>query len=227
MSYEFLKDFAGPAVSLLAVLVTAVIAGFGFRTFDKWKREKIEERRIEVSIDALAIAYEAQFVFEAVRSRFHSSAEYEDGHDEWGSERADDPIRVTLQEGQRTPYVVLKRLQRHEDFFEKVRKIEPLSMAVFGAATQEIFGLLYTARTRLESEAKSLFEEERFEIDREDTESRERRRELRSSIFASPNEKKEGDRIGEGVREFTKQIEEICRPIVDQQFRGRASRKKT
>jgi hypothetical protein len=45
------------------------LAIVGLRTFGKWKREKIEEKRIDVAIEALAIAYEAQLVFERIRSR--------------------------------------------------------------------------------------------------------------------------------------------------------------
>jgi len=36
--------------------ITIGIAVGGFRTFGRWKREKLEERRIEVAIDALASA---------------------------------------------------------------------------------------------------------------------------------------------------------------------------
>jgi hypothetical protein len=40
--------------------ITTVIAFSGFRTFGRWKREKVEERRIEIALDALALAYESR-----------------------------------------------------------------------------------------------------------------------------------------------------------------------
>jgi hypothetical protein len=215
MCYEVLKDFAGPAVTLLGIIVTGAIAAFGFRTFEKWKREKIEERRIEVAIDALAIAYEAKFVFESVRSPFIRSYEYEGGYTEA------DSVRITLRDGQKGPYAVLKRLEQHEDFFTRIRKVEPVFMAIFGRETESIFKRLYEARTLLEHQAQGLFEEERYETDPKDIGARDRKRELRASVFASADEKKKDDKIGDLVKEFTERIEGICRPIVDQEFRGK------
>lgn len=34
----------------------------------RWKREKLEERRIEAALDALTLAYETKFVFRDIRS---------------------------------------------------------------------------------------------------------------------------------------------------------------
>ena len=65
--YQLLKDFVPSIVALLGLGLTAVIAIAGFKSFGRWKREKIEERRIEVALDALAIAYEARFRFESIR----------------------------------------------------------------------------------------------------------------------------------------------------------------
>jgi hypothetical protein len=44
------------------------IAFQGLRTFGKWRREKIEEKRIEVAIDALAAAYKSKQIFEHIRA---------------------------------------------------------------------------------------------------------------------------------------------------------------
>ena len=78
LHYQPLKDFVPSIVALLGLGLTAVIAIAGFKSFGRWKREKIEERRIEVALDALAIAYEARFRFESIRSRFTRKHEYAD-----------------------------------------------------------------------------------------------------------------------------------------------------
>jgi hypothetical protein len=78
MHYEVLKDFAGPTVTLLGFGVTAIIAYFGFRNFERWKREQLEERRMEVAFQALKVAYQSTFVFEHIRSPLVESYEWAD-----------------------------------------------------------------------------------------------------------------------------------------------------
>jgi hypothetical protein len=67
--YVLLRDLTSTGIAALGVITTSAFAIVGLRTFGKWKREKIEEKRMDVAIDALAIAYEAQLVFERIRSR--------------------------------------------------------------------------------------------------------------------------------------------------------------
>src|SRR5262249_6829400 len=55
---------------------TATIAFFGLRSFRRWKREKIEEKRIDAAINVLAIAYEVKFVFDTIRARYIRAEEY-------------------------------------------------------------------------------------------------------------------------------------------------------
>src|SRR5262249_8630490 len=154
--YDFFKDFSGSFVALLGLIVTATIAGFGFRSFGKFKREKLEERRIEVAIDALAIAYESVFVFQAIRSRWVRGEEQDDD-DQGTFGRIEGTVAISLTSGQRSAYAILKRIRSHEDFFEKVYKLEPRFMAVFGADTDEIFSKLYSAKARVEAAAQGLY----------------------------------------------------------------------
>jgi hypothetical protein len=42
-------------VYLAGLITTITIAVAGFRTFGKWRREELEERRIDVAIEALAL----------------------------------------------------------------------------------------------------------------------------------------------------------------------------
>ncbi|WP_210166314.1 hypothetical protein [Bradyrhizobium sp. LTSP857] len=210
--YEFFKDFTAPVVALIGITVTGAMAGFGLRSFAKFKREKLEERRIEVALDALAIAYESKFVFQMVRVRAARQDEYSDYVDDSSG------APLTLRKDQRGAYAVLKRLQSHNELFVSVYKIEPRFMAVFGADTEAIFSSLHSARNQLEAAAQTLFEIGRIEDDPGDRSTGEDKRQLKAFIFRGPTEEKENDKIGDLVDGFQAKIEAICRPIVDQQY---------
>lgn len=100
--YEILKDFTTPAVALIGLFVTGYFAYAGLRTFDRWKQEKLEEKRIDVAIDALAIGFEAAVVFDEIRSRSLKIHEYAD----LKTAGDDQPSRQ-----QRGPLAILKRLE--------------------------------------------------------------------------------------------------------------------
>ena len=102
-----------PLLTVVGFFVTIGIAYFGFRTFERWKREKIEEKRIDIAIEALELAYECQEVFEMIRNP-----------GTLGSEYADMPRRDPEDDrewSQRGPfYAILKRVQDRADFFERL-----------------------------------------------------------------------------------------------------------
>jgi hypothetical protein len=130
-------------LTIVGIGTTACFAYCGLRTFDKWRREKLEEKKIEVAVEALALAYQSKYVFEYIRQRAASSYEYEDMPKIEGEE---DEERE-----QRSYYAALKHIKYHKDFFEKVWKIQPKFMAIFGSETETIFQLLHSARREIES----------------------------------------------------------------------------
>lgn len=103
-------------LTIIGFLVTVGIAYFGFRTFERWKREKIEEKRIDIAIEALAIAYDSQEIFSSIRNPGSMGHEWEDmprrqheSDDDWN---------------QRGPfYAILKRVQSNTEFFEMLAKL--------------------------------------------------------------------------------------------------------
>lgn len=214
--YELFKDFTAPIVALVGIAVTGTMAGLGLRSFAKFKREKIEERRIEVALDALAIAYESKFVFETIRARAIARHEYENATDPRFMV-GDVGIRVNIRDGQQGAYAVLRRIEGQEEFFERVRKIEPRFMAVFGTESESIFVALYSARTQLAAAAETLFEIGHIESEDAQQISGERR-ELRHLIFRGLTEEKENDKMGVLTDGFRTRIEALCRPIVDHQY---------
>jgi len=114
-----------PLLTIVGFFVTIGIAYFGFRTFERWKREKIEEKRIDIAIEALELAYDCREVFEIIRNS-----------GTFGFEYADMPRRDREDDGEwnrRGPfYAILKRTQAHADFFERLAKLRPRYMALFG-----------------------------------------------------------------------------------------------
>jgi hypothetical protein len=120
--YEIVKDFAAPFVSLCGVGVAGCFAWAGLRTFDRWKREKIEEKRIDVAIEALAIGYESKIVFDYIRSRHARLYGIPD-------EQID---KQSMSD-------VLKRVDGRQPFFDKALELEPKFEAVFGRDKATIF----------------------------------------------------------------------------------------
>ena len=180
---------------------------------------RVEERRIGVAIDALALVYESKFVFQAIRARGIRHYEYEGGSQgEWEDDDSPAQIRIAQREGQRGAYAVLKRIEAQEEFFEKVYKLEPLFMAVFGAKSDEIFSRLYSAKVQIETAAQELFDDERVEHDPEDEGGQKRRHDLRELIFRSTGEQKGKDQVGDLLDDFRNKIEAICRPVVETQY---------
>jgi hypothetical protein len=123
--------------------ITLCIAIGGFRTFGRWKTEKLEERKMEVAFDMLAAAYEAKFVFDHIRGP--TSFAYE-----WADMSEDASETEDQRKSRGSFYAILKRINANNDYFERVWKLQPRCMAMFGASVEEIFVLLHRARREVE-----------------------------------------------------------------------------
>src|SRR5262249_55579831 len=126
--------------------ITIGIAIGGFRTFGRWKREKIEERRIDIALEALSLAYEVQGVFDAIRNPGAFSYEYQDMPRAEGE--SDDSWRYRT-----TYYVPLKRINDYKDFFMRALKLQPRLMAMFGPEVDAMFTNLNEARIHVQVSA--------------------------------------------------------------------------
>jgi hypothetical protein len=114
---------------------------------------------------------------------------------------------------------VLRRIDSEKEYFDRVWKLQPKFMAVFGDESERIFERLHKARKTVEVTAEALIDEYRIELDPTDAEGRERRRKWRVDVFASPDVVAEGDRVGKLLEEFKTEIEKLCRPIVDREYK--------
>jgi hypothetical protein len=204
-------------LTIIGLLVTIGIAVGGFRTFGRWKREKIEERRIDVALEALSIGYESQGVFAAIRNPGSFAYEYRDMPRAEG-ESDEEWARKT------TYYVTLKRMDDHREFFIKVLKLQPRMMAVFGPEVEMIFGELNQARAHVQVAAQMLMRPDFGALVTE--ESIKRRNQMEADIWSGlgdvyPEEELPGgDRVQKNLNAFKDGIVRLCRPIVDREFKG-------
>lgn len=211
LHYAVLKDFSGPAVAIVGFIITSIFAALGLRTFSGWKREKIEEARIEIALKGLALAYESTIVFDEIRAPLRNEYEWDD--------MASEPETVERRGLRGSHYAVLKRIDERKDFFERVWATQPSFMAVFGPETEEIFSKLHSARRWIEVSAGALMDEVRIELNPADKEGRALRMQMRRDTSCSRGEAgREGDRVGALVLEFRKGIEKLARPVVDHTF---------
>lgn len=145
-------------LTIIGLAMTAIISIAGLRTFSKWRRENIEERRIEAALEALSIAYQSKYVFQNIRGPMIFAYEYQEMPNRPGEP---EDRRATRGEF----YAVLKRIENHKDFFESVWKIQPRMMALFGSKTEEIFLELHKARQQVEVSAGLLLQHFVEELD--------------------------------------------------------------
>ena len=199
------------AISGLAI--SAWFAYRGLRTFDKWRQEQIEQRKIEVALEALATAYEAKYVFEEIRSRLSTSAEWQDMPQIAGESDLERQKRGSY-------YAIFKRLRRNRDFFDRTWKLQPKFMAVFGAESERAFKLLHKARSTIEVSCEMLMWEFKEQPRREDKDNHDLWLQMRADIWASPGSRTERDQVGRNLDNFVSKIEALCRPVIQQGYKS-------
>ena len=201
-------------LTLLGFLITITIAVVGFRTFDRWRREKLEEKRIEVAFEAMALAHESVYIFRNIRSPLSTSSEY-----------ADMPRRPDKSDehwhGRGTYYVILARITQNRDFFERLFKLQPRFMALFGSETEPTFVKCHKARRHIEVSAQMLM---RYFDDGGplNDNAQRQRNQWESDIWEGMDEIHLGsDRVAKWLREFQQEILNLCEPIVRHKGSGR------
>jgi hypothetical protein len=197
------------SLGLLLTIIGLAMAGFGLRTFSKWRREKIEERKIELAFEALSLAYESKAVFGHIRSRVMLSGEGADVP----------PLAEESEKHKRhrqSFYAVLKRIEASNDYFARVWKLQPKFIAVFGDRTERIFDQLHRARSDIEAVASTVvFENE--PSDRTDRSYREQSRAYVENVFGSV--RGTPDPVNEKLDNFRKEMDALCLPVVDRTYR--------
>lgn len=192
-------------LTILGFLITICIAIGGFRTFDRWKIEQIEERKIDVALNALSIAYESKFVFEAIRSPMSFPYEWKDmprrdseNDDSWNH-------RGSF-------YAVLKRIEQNKEFFDRLWSLQPRFMAFFGQETESTFLKLHQARRFIEVSGQMLAWRMN---DRHDDNSVRQREQMEADIWNGLDEVYPNtNRVSTRLADFRIEIEGLCKPVI-------------
>jgi hypothetical protein len=200
--------------TIAGLTLTAVVSFLGLRTFGKWRRETIEERRIEAAVDALSLAYQSKWVFENIRAPIVHAYEYE-GMPDYSGESDDE------QAARGKYFGVMRRIERNSEFFKAVWTVQPRVMALFGSEIEAIVREMHEARRQVEVSAGLLFQH--FQQERglqltEDT-KRLRKQQLEDIDWAEASGA-EVDRINAKLNAFRIGIEKLCRPVVEKGFKN-------
>ncbi len=194
-------------LTLIGFAITVGIAAGGFRTFGRWKREKIEERRIETAIDALALAYESKIVFRSIRSAFSHDFEYKNMPVTAGESQDERSLRGSY-------WAVGKRVSDNKEFFDRVWKLQPVVMAVFGEHMEDVFGKLHDARAFIQVASNTLT----WDPPPPNTnDNRQLAAQLRNDLWGGVDEK---DRVTISLDAFRRGIVVVCQPVVDREVRS-------
>jgi hypothetical protein len=189
-------------LTIIGFMITIAIAVGGFRTFGRWKKEKIEEKRIETAIEALALVYESKFIFDHIRSAMSFGYEWNDMPNSYGTEE---------QRNTRGPfYAILKRIEASKDFFERAWKMQVRCTALFGPKVEEIFLLMQRARREIEVSAGMLLQDPEPTLKSQD--NLETWNQFRADVWPAYGKlAKRGDQVGQKLSEFKKEMENLCR----------------
>jgi hypothetical protein len=197
-------------LTIVGFLITIGIAAGGFQSFTRWKKEKIEEKRIDTAIEALALVYESRFVFEHIRNIGTAfSYEWEDMPESFGPE-AERNVRGPF-------YATLKRLDSYKEFFERAWKVQVRCTALFGPGVEQAFLLMHQSRRQIQVSAEMLLRDFKPSFESEDNLRTWQR--SRSDVWEGCSSDL-GDIVGQNLTEFRTRIESLCRPIVDREFRN-------
>ncbi|WP_156937093.1 hypothetical protein [Bradyrhizobium sp. WSM2254] len=205
-------------LTIIGFFVTLGIANFGFRTFERWKREKIEEKRIDIAIEALELAYECQEVFEIIRNPITSGSEYADmprrdseGEPEWSS---------------RAPfYATLRRAQDNAGMFERLAKLRPRYMALFGVPAADSFKLIREARAHVVVSAQHLCFRPFVGPDADNQRTRKECDVWHGMAEVYLADYPGVDRVDVRIKGFVEETERRCRPIIDRTYAAQKSKR--
>lgn len=196
-------------LTIVGFFITITIAAGGFRTFGRWKKEKIEEKRIDTAIEALSLVYESRFVFDHIRNEM--SFPYE-SKDMPTGDRPEDQ-----QNARRPFYAILKRIDAQKGFFERAWKVQVKCTALFGSEVEDVFLLMQRARREIEVSAEMLLDDPQPTHKSQD--NLETWKQFRADVWPAYGlQAKDGDKVGRKLAEFKAKMEILCRPIIDREF---------
>jgi hypothetical protein len=195
-------------LTLVGFSITIVIAISGFRTFGRWKRERIEEQRIDIAFEALSIAHESKMVFGRIRDPKGFEGEWSKMPIKEGESISDRSMRGG-------PFATLVRINAYTDYFERMSRLQPKAIAVFGDLAQAAFDRFNKADNLVRDSAIFLA----WQPVRPENPSQqdfEMRMLMRGDLWAGFSK---DDRVERELSAFRSEIENVFRPVIERKFR--------
>jgi hypothetical protein len=194
-------------LTLAGLVLTTGIAFGGFRSFDRWKREQLETKKIDIAFETLSVVYQAKWVFGNIRSPLIEDYEWSEM-----KPRPGDTDDIRRKRG--PSYAILERIRSNQDFFKAVWQIQPKCSAAFGREVEQIFLELHKARRKIEVAAQMLAAHADDAPLTPDP-SAGLWRQLRADMCGDEAEfAPEEDRVGKHLAAFEAGLEAICRPKI-------------
>ena len=137
-----------------AAVAYAAYKGAG--TFDQWKSQKKEERRMSLAEDVLTIGYEFERIFSAIRSpatwAFEAEASLETLRQQFSDfDQKSEFQRRVLSQAQ----VILTRFASHKDFWDRFFAVFPSARAYFGQPALDLLTDLWACATSVRAAAQT------------------------------------------------------------------------
>jgi hypothetical protein len=194
------------SVSVIFACLTIILG------VDAWRREYLGKRKIELAEDVLTLFYQARDAVRRIRNPWHGN--------EGQTRKPEENETSEQKEFRDTAYVVFERFEKERDVFNKLDVIRYRFMARFGSNTNKPFGEIrsvigeiFMAANRLANhywprQGRVKMSDEEFKRHLEEMHKYE-------GVFWEGSE--ENDLIKQKVDGAIKTIEDICRPIIEEQ----------
>jgi hypothetical protein len=197
-------------LTIIGFLITIGIALGGFETFGRWRRQKIEERRIDLAFEALSLAHESTFVFGRIRNLHGFEGEWKNMPIKEGESQEDRNSRGGS-------YAILRRLNADANYFERVGLFQPKAIAAFGATAEAAFAHLTKAHDLVNDAAIQFTWQLPVNPEKKSKEDFAMRMRLRGHLWAGFQEP---DIVEQELVAFRSTMEDLFRPVIERQFRA-------
>lgn len=125
--------------TLAGAAAVAYAAWVGGNTFDSWKRQKVEERRMDAAERIMTLAYRLKYDFQSVCSPWMSGGEIDKAKADLTSAKADwaDSLTEDRQRRMTTAQAYFNRLSHYSDDWQEIWSLKPIALAFFGREVEE------------------------------------------------------------------------------------------
>jgi hypothetical protein len=198
-------------LTILGFIITIGIAFGGFRTFGRWRREQLEERRIDIALEALSVAHESKAIFARIREPNGFEAEWKSMPTRDGESETDRSMRGG-------PYATLVRLSKEHDYFDRVARLQPKAVAVFGQNAESAFDHFAKAENFVRDSANQLTWHVPPRPEKPTKEGFEQMMTMRGDLWTAF---RDPDRVENELAAFRSGVERTFRPILGRKYSNR------